>query len=101
MSALSNMLRPASRQISIRGVAPLTSVSPQARKKSLPPPNVPVPRLNTGTLKPDPPSCLNSMLRSPSGYDPAFKSSDEQNEMGDPRQGVGDCDRKNNGSTYE
>jgi hypothetical protein len=41
------------------------------------------------------------MLRSPSGYDPAFKSSDEQNEMGDPRQGVGDCDRKNNGSTYE
>src|SRR5882724_3482912 len=55
------MLRPASRQISTRRVAPFTSVSPHARKKSLPPPNVPVPRLNAGTLKPDPPSCLNSI----------------------------------------
>src|SRR5882724_1999496 len=57
----SNMLRPASRQISTRRVAPLTSVSPHARKKSLPPPNVPVPRLNAGTFNPDPPSSLNSM----------------------------------------
>src|SRR5215468_8959639 len=56
------MLRPASRQMSMRRVAPWASVSPQARKKSLPPPNVPVPRLNTGTLNPDPPSCLNSIV---------------------------------------
>jgi hypothetical protein len=26
----------------------------------LPPPNVPVPKLSTGTFNPEPPSCLNS-----------------------------------------
>src|SRR5262245_51467986 len=55
------MLRPASRQMSISRVAPFASVEPQARKNSVPPPNVPVPRLSTGTLNPDPPSSLYSM----------------------------------------
>src|SRR5215510_5765807 len=59
-SAVSNMLTPASRQMSTSRVASLTSVSPHARKKSLLPPNVPVPKLSTGTLKPDWPSRRNS-----------------------------------------
>src|SRR5262245_7835719 len=65
MSAESNMVRPASRQTSTRRVASRTSLSPQALKNSLPPPNVPVPRLSTGTLKPEPPSRLDSIAVSP------------------------------------
>src|SRR5258707_1145843 len=61
MSDVSNILRPASRQTSMRRVAPTTSLEPQALKNSLPPPNVAVPRLNTGTMSPDPPSCLISI----------------------------------------
>src|SRR5258706_13105031 len=55
---------PASRQTSTSRVASATSLAPQDLKNSLPPPKVPVPRLNTGTLKPEPPSCLNSIDRS-------------------------------------
>src|SRR5580693_4427657 len=47
--------------MSTKRVASATSLAPQARKNSLPPPNVPVPKLNTGTFKPDLPSCRNSM----------------------------------------
>src|SRR5436190_14036574 len=62
MSAESNRVRPASRQTSTRRVASATSVAPQALKNSLPPPKVPVPRLKTGTLNPEPPSCRYSMV---------------------------------------
>src|SRR5258707_2858437 len=47
--------------MSTRRVASATSLAPQALKNSVPPPNVPVPKLNTGTFKPDLPSCRNSM----------------------------------------
>src|SRR5579871_2235995 len=47
--------------MSTRRVASATSVAPQARKKSPPPPNVPVPKLRTGTFSPDLPSCRNSI----------------------------------------
>src|SRR5258706_15324997 len=53
---------PASKQISTRRLASATSVVPQARQNSLPPPKVPVPKLRIGTLSPEPPSCLCSML---------------------------------------
>src|SRR5438034_10968078 len=65
MSADSNMLRPASRQTSTSRVASAKSLWPHALKNSLPPPKVPVPRLSTGTLKPEPPSCLNSIAVTP------------------------------------
>src|SRR4051794_25732659 len=42
-------------------VASATSLAPHALKNSLPPPKVPVPKLSTGTLNPDPPSCRYSM----------------------------------------
>src|ERR1700721_4900694 len=61
MSAVSNMFSPASRQMSTRRVASGTCVLPHDAKNSLVPPNVPVPRLSTGTLKPERPSCRNSM----------------------------------------
>jgi len=62
MSAESNMLSPASRHTSTSRVAPATSLAPQALKNSVPPPNVPVPKQSTGTLKPDPPSCRDSIM---------------------------------------
>src|SRR5262245_29994521 len=62
MSAESNMLRSASRQTSTRRVASATSLAPHDLKNSLPPPKVPVPRLSTGTLKPEAPSRLNSIV---------------------------------------
>src|SRR5258705_13794254 len=65
MSAESNIVRPASRQISTSRVASATSLAPHALKNSLPQPKVPVPRLNAGTLKPEPPSCLYSIDRFP------------------------------------
>jgi hypothetical protein len=37
-------------------------VFPQALKKSPPPPNVPVPKLSTGTFNPDAPNCLYSIV---------------------------------------
>src|SRR5580698_8565348 len=52
---------PASMQMSTRRVASATSVAPQALKNSFPPPNVPVPKLSTGTFKPDRPSVRNSI----------------------------------------
>src|ERR1700730_4203258 len=52
---------PASSAMSTSLRAPSTSVFPQALKKSLPPPKVPVPRLSTGTLNPDSPSIRYSM----------------------------------------
>src|SRR3954468_20131339 len=61
MSAESNRLSPPSRHTSTRRVASATSLAPQALKNSLPPPKVPVPRLSTGTLNPEPPSCLYSI----------------------------------------
>src|SRR6185369_10597303 len=54
------MLTPASRQMSTRRFASATSLAPQALKNSLPPPNVPVPNVSAGTIKPDAPSCLYS-----------------------------------------
>src|SRR5437764_5500607 len=61
MFALSKIVRPASRQTSTRRVASAAPTVPQCLKNSLPPPNVPVPSVRTGTAKPDPPSCLYSM----------------------------------------
>src|SRR5277367_2131287 len=48
--------------MSTRRVASATSVAPQARKNSLPPPNVPVPKLSTGTFNPERPSVRNSII---------------------------------------
>src|SRR5262245_47587395 len=56
MSAESNIVTPASRQMSTRRVASATSVEPQALKSGVVPPKVPVPRQSAGTLKPEPPS---------------------------------------------
>src|SRR5277367_2976985 len=56
------MLTPASRQMSTRRVASSTPEFPHARKNSLAPPNVPVPRLRTGTFRPERPRILNSMM---------------------------------------
>src|ERR1700677_4296673 len=56
------MHSPASRQMSTRRVASSTPVLPHALKNSFVPPNVPVPIVKTGTLKPDPPSSLCSIL---------------------------------------
>src|ERR1039457_4181475 len=61
-SAESNMLSPASRQMSTRRVASRASVLPQALKSSPAPPKVPVPKLSTGTFRPEPPSCLYSIF---------------------------------------
>src|SRR5271168_4374601 len=62
MSAVSNRLTPASRQISTSRVASATSLAPHALKNSLPPPKVPVPKLNTGTLRPEPPRIRYSII---------------------------------------
>jgi hypothetical protein len=51
-----------SRHRSTSRVAPATSLAPQALKNSVPPPNVPVPKQSTGTLKPDRPSCRDSIM---------------------------------------
>ena len=56
MSAESNMVRPASRQMSTSRVASATSLAPHALNNSPPPPNVPVPKLSAGTFNPEPPS---------------------------------------------
>ena len=61
MSALSNMVSPASRHTSTMRRAPAASVLPHAWKNSPRPPNVPVPKLSAGTLKPDAPNRLYSM----------------------------------------
>src|SRR3954470_10196063 len=47
--------------MSTRLRAPSASVEPQAAKKALPPPKVPVPRLRAGTMKPEAPSRRCSM----------------------------------------
>src|SRR5581483_11054775 len=75
MSAESNMLSPASRQTSTRRVASVTSVEPHALNTSPRPPNVPVPKQSAGTLKPDFPSCRNSMVHASSSRD-RFRSVD-------------------------
>src|SRR5579864_1931757 len=62
MSAVSSMFSPASRQISTSRVASATSLDPQALKNSFPPPNVPVPKLRTGTFNPEPPNCRYSIF---------------------------------------
>src|SRR5689334_8770202 len=59
------MVTPASRQMLTRLVAPAASLEPQALKNSLPPPNVAVPMVRAGTVNPEPPSCLNSIVRTP------------------------------------
>src|SRR3954451_14839650 len=56
------MLIPASRQMSISRVASATSLLPQALNSSPWPPKVPVPKVRTGTLSPEPPSCRYSIL---------------------------------------
>src|ERR1700757_4052244 len=53
---------PASRQSPTILVASWVSVAPHARKNSLPPPKVPVPKLRADTLSPEEPSCLYSIL---------------------------------------
>jgi hypothetical protein len=53
--AVSKKLSPASMQRFTILAASSTWVFPQALKKSPPPPNVPVPKLKTGTFNPDPP----------------------------------------------
>src|ERR1700730_5446494 len=55
------MVNPASRQMSTSLVASSTPLSPHALKNSFPPPNVPVPKVRTGTLKPEPPKNLYSI----------------------------------------
>src|SRR6187399_557193 len=60
-SAESNILRPASRQMPTSRDAPAAPVDPHALKNSVPPPNVPVPRLSTGTLNPELPRVLYSI----------------------------------------
>src|SRR3954471_23195791 len=62
MSAESNMVNPASRHRSTSRFAPAASVSPHVLKNSVPPPKVPVPKLNAGTLSPERPSCRNSIV---------------------------------------
>src|SRR5271168_718458 len=64
------MLTPASRQMSTRRVASGTPEFPQARKNSFEPPNVPVPRLRTGTFNPERPRILNSIFGGSLGYRP-------------------------------
>ena len=54
------MVSPASRQMSTSRVASAASLSPNPLKAPSPP-NVAVPRLRTGTLKPEAPSCRCSM----------------------------------------
>ena len=61
-SAVSNMLTPASRQMSIRRRACATSVLPQALNSGPLPPKVPVPKLSTGTVMPDAPRRRYSMM---------------------------------------
>src|SRR5262245_26384644 len=63
--AVSKRLTPASRQMSINRFASATSVLPQARKNSFPPPKVATPKLRTGTFNPEPPSCLYSIYINP------------------------------------
>src|SRR5678816_2270475 len=66
MFAESNIVSPASRQMSTSRVAPSALFAPQALKNSLlPPPNVPVPRLRTGTISPEAPNCRCSIRRFP------------------------------------
>src|ERR1700719_2072203 len=55
------MVNPASRQMSTNLVASSAPLVPNALKNSFPPPNVPVPKVRTGTLKPEPPKNLYSM----------------------------------------
>src|SRR5665213_1659008 len=60
MSALSNIVTPCSRQISTSRVASAASLEPQPARPPLPP-NVPVPKLSTGTLRPERPNWRYSM----------------------------------------
>lgn len=66
-SAESNIVTPASRQMSTSRVASLTSLAPQAPKNSPLPPNVPVPNVSAGTLKPELPSLRYSMVKKDEG----------------------------------
>ena len=61
MSAESNIVTPASRQMSTRREASATSLAPQALKNSPFPPKVPVPKVSAGTFNPEPPSFLYSI----------------------------------------
>src|ERR1051326_3568452 len=57
------MVTPASRQRLTSRLASATPVFPQAENKSPLPPKVPVPNVNTGTLKPEPPRNRYSINR--------------------------------------
>src|SRR5690242_5911940 len=59
--AVSNIVTPASTHRFTMRVESFTSVLHHALKNSVPPPNVPVPKLNTGTRSPEFPSCLYSI----------------------------------------
>src|SRR4051812_23556095 len=63
MSAESNIVSPASRQMSTSRVASATSLDPHELNSAPFPPNVPVPKVSTGTLKPELPSLRYSMAR--------------------------------------
>src|ERR1700750_1251454 len=71
MSAVSNRETPWSRQISTRCSAPFTSVDPQALKNSFEPPKVAVPKLKTGTRRPERPSLRYSIFCSSQVLEPA------------------------------
>src|ERR1700712_3818151 len=58
------MVTPASMQMSSSRRAPTASVPPQAAKNSPRPPNVAVPKLRTGTLKPEAPRRRYSIFSS-------------------------------------
>src|SRR5947207_2095090 len=60
MSAESNIVIPCSRQRSTMRVASAACVEPQPADPLLPP-NVPVPKLSSGTKNPERPSCRCSM----------------------------------------
>src|SRR5271165_4144842 len=78
------MVRPASSEMSTSLVASSTSVTPQALKNSLLPPKVPVPRQRAGTLKPEPPSCLNSTMNAPTYYLDVNKNTKYSRPLSDP-----------------
>src|SRR5437899_8232266 len=75
------MLRPESRQMSTRRVASGTPVLPQAEKSSPLPPKVPVPRVRTGTINPEPPSCLYSIRTESMRDSTTFKSCEMTKEL--------------------
>jgi pimeloyl-ACP methyl ester carboxylesterase len=84
------MVNPASRQMSTNLVASSTPFAPNALKSSFPPPNVPVPKVSTGTLKPDPPKNLFFQFE---GIAEAWLQHDDWALFREMLRGNGDVDR--------